>query len=406
MIIDMEDVMKRNLLLATLLFLWLLTSVAFSQNPSRVAIKSEVLGEERVALVRIPAGYETGNQRYPVLYMTDGNAHVDHTAATMEFLARNGRVPQLIIVAITNTDRTRDLTPTNLPTRNLNGQTFQFPTSGGADKFLKFIETELIPKIESSYRTQPYSIFAGHSFGGLFALHAFLARPEVFNAYLAVSPSMDWDNYLLSRRAEEFFKDRKELNRTLFFTLANEGGETRVGFDRFKEILTKHKPKHFEWDSMLMEDEDHGSVVMRSHYFGLRKIFDGWLFATTPSAGGPALSAAAVEDHYKKLSARFGFTVVPPESLVNNLGYQVMGSGKMDEAIAIFKTNVERYPNSANVYDSLAEAYEKSGKLDLAKTNYEKAVQFGQKNNDPNLQLYKTNFERVVELVKKTAENK
>jgi Tfp pilus assembly protein PilF len=91
---------------------------------------------------------------------------------------------------------------------------------------------------------------------------------------------------------------------------------------------------------------------------------------------------------------------------MNSLGYQLMGNGRMDEAISVFKTNVERYPNSANVYDSLAEAYEKSGKIDLAKPNYEKAVQLGQQNKDPNLQIYQTNFDRVVELVKKTGENK
>jgi tetratricopeptide (TPR) repeat protein len=324
----------------------------------------------------------------------------------MEFLARNGRVPQLIIVAITNTDRTRDLTPTRASIENPNGQPFQFPTSGGADKFLKFIEGELIPKIESSYRIQPYRIFAGHSFGGLFALHAFLSKPEVFNAYIAVSPSMAWDNHLLSRRAEGFFKDRKDLNRVLFFTLANEGGDTRVGFDRFKEILSKQKPKNFEWDSMLMEDEDHGSVVLRSHYFGLRKIFDGWLIAANPTGNGIPGGAVAVEDHYQKLSTKLGFTVLPPEFFMNNLGYQLMGTGKMDEAIKVFKSNVERYPNSANVYDSLAEAYEKSGKIEIARPNYEKAVQLGQQNNDPNLQIYKTNFDRVVELMKKTAENK
>ena len=398
--------MKRNLLFATVSFLCLLTSVAMGQNPYRVTIKSEVLGEERVALVRTPDGYERGDQRYPVLYMTDGNAHIDHTWSTIEFLARNNRMPQLIIVAITNTDRTRDLTPTRASIENPNGQPIQFPTSGGADKFLKFIETELIPKIESSYRVQPYRIFAGHSFGGLFALHVFLAKPEIFNAYIAVSPSMAWDNHFLSRRAEEFFKDRKELNRTLFFTLANEGGDTRVGFDRFREILSKQKAKNFEWGSMLMEDEDHGSVVMRSHYFGLRKIFDGWLIAANPSGDGTPIGVAAVEDHYKKLSAKFGFTVLPPELFLNNMGYQLMGAGKMDEAIAVFKTNVERYPNSANVYDSLAEAYEKSGKIEIAKPNYEKAVRLGQQNNDPNLQIYKTNFDRVVDLMKKTAENK
>ncbi|HEY9434296.1 MAG TPA: tetratricopeptide repeat protein, partial [Blastocatellia bacterium] len=113
-----------------------------------------------------------------------------------------------------------------------------------------------------------------------------------------------------------------------------------------------------------------------------------------------------VESHYKKLSAKFGYAIQPPEPLMNNLGYQLMGAGKMDDAIAVFKSNVERYPHSANVYDSLAEAYEKTGKFDLARPNYEKAVQLGTQNNDPNLKIYKTNFDRVDEMLKKVAEGK
>ncbi len=394
--------MKKASLFTSTLFLLALSVAAFGQNYSaanRITVKSEVLGEERVVLVRTPPGYERGAQRYPVLYLTDGAAHLDHTASTIEFLARNGRMPELILVAISNTDRTRDLTPTNASMWRPDGSEAKLPTSGGADKFLKFIETELIPKIESGYRAQPYRVFAGHSFGGLFALHAFLTRPEVFNAYIGVSPTMQWDDHLLSRKAEEFFKDRKELNRTLYFTLANEGGGAQVGFDRFKAILAKNMPKGFDWGSKLMEDEDHGSVVMLSHYQGFRKIFEGWQVAPEVAAAG----ASAVEDHYKKLSAKFGYAILPPELLMNNLGYQLLGAGKMEEAIAVFKSNVERYPNSANVYDSLAEAYEKGGKLDLARPNYEKAVQLGSQNNDPNLQVYKTNFERVDGLLKKSA---
>jgi len=401
----MEAVMKKTSLFAVALFLFALSVAAFGQDyaaGNRITIKSQALGEDRVILVRTPPGYDHDGQRYPALYMTDGAAHLAHTASTIEFLSRNGRMPEMIVVAIANTDRTRDLTPTNASMWRPDGTEMKQPTSGGADKFLKFIETELIPKIEKDYRTQPYRVFAGHSFGGLFAIHAFLTRPEVFNAYIAVSPTMHWDNHLLSRKAEEFFKDRKELNRTLYFTLANEGGEARVGYDRFKSILGRNNPKGFEWGAMLMEDEDHGSVVMLSHYHGFRKVFDGWQVTADIAAGG----ASTVESHYKKLSAKFGYTVLPPELLMNQMGYQSMGAGKMDEAIAVFKSNVERYPNSANVYDSLAEAYEKSGKLDLARPNYEKAAQLGAQNNDPNLQVYKTNFERVDGMLKKTAEVK
>lgn len=396
--------MKKTFLFAPLLALSLI-SAAFGQTytqAKRFALKSEVLGEERAIIVRTPPGYENSGQRYPVLYLTDGDAHIGHTSATIEYLSRAGRMPELIVVGITNTDRTRDLTPTNASMWRPDGTEAKLPTSGGADKFLKFIETELIPKIEANYRTQPYRVFAGHSFGGLFALHTFLTRPELFNAYIAVSPTMDWDNHLLSRKAEEFFKDRKELNKTLYLTLANEGGATLADFERFKSILAKNKPKGFEWGAMLMEDEDHGSVVMPSHYHGFRKVFEGWQITADIARGG----APSIEEHYKKLSARFGFSVLPPEALMNQAGYQLSGAGKMDEAIAVFKSNVERYPNSANVYDSLAEAYEKLGKLDLARPNYEKAAELGARNNDPNLQVYKTNFERVDGKLKKVADAK
>ncbi|MGB7923912.1 MAG: alpha/beta hydrolase-fold protein [Pyrinomonadaceae bacterium] len=388
--------------LAGLLGLLLMAFPAFGQTPqysdavARLTIKSETLNEERVILVSTPPGYERGNQRYPVLYMTDGDAHMLHTTASMAFLARNGRIPEMIIVGITNTDRTRDLTPTNATFPPPDGAPNQFPTSGGADKFLKFIETELIPKIESQYRVQPYRILAGHSFGGLFTVHALVSRPELFNAYIAVSPSLNWDNDVVLKRAEEFFKGRKEWNRTLYVTLGNEPGGIYEGFKRFKKILAQYQPKGFEWEAAHMEDEDHGSVVLRSHYFGLRKVFAEWQMPRDPATGVIAGGLPAVEAHYAKLSQKYGFTVPVPEPLINQLGYQLLGAGKTEEAIAAFKANVERYPASANVYDSLAEAYERSGRLEMARPNYEKAYALGKENSDPNVALYKTNMERVV----------
>ncbi|MGB9178467.1 MAG: alpha/beta hydrolase-fold protein [Pyrinomonadaceae bacterium] len=388
--------------LAVFLGLLLLASPAwgqqapqFSDAVARLSIKSETLNEERQILIRTPPGYEQNKERYPVLYMTDGDAHLLHTTGTLSFLARNGRIPEMIIVGITNTDRTRDLTPTRATFPPPDGG--QFPTSGGADNFLKFIETELIPKIESQYRVQPYRVLAGHSFGGLFTIHAMLSRPELFNANIAVSPSLNWDDYLEVKRAEEFFKGRKEWNKTLYVTLGNEPGGIYEGFKRFKKILAQSQPKGFEWDMAHMEDEDHGSVVLRSHYFGLRKVFAEWQMPRDPATGAIAGGLPAVEEHYRKLTQKYGFTVAIPEPLINQLGYQLLGAGKTEEAIAAFKANVERYPASANVYDSLAEAYERSGRLELARPNYEKAYAVGKENSDPNVAIFKTNMDRVVE---------
>ncbi|MEN3329252.1 MAG: uncharacterized protein V7638_4059 [Acidobacteriota bacterium] len=367
----------------------------------RLTLKSAVLGEDRIVLVRTPVDYETNNVRYPVLYMTDGDAHMGHTASSIEFLMRNGRISDLIVVGVTNTDRTRDLTPVKSTNKTPAGD-LQFPTSGGADNFLKFFETELIPEIEKQYRVQPYRIFAGHSLGGLFAIHAMITRPGLFNSYIAVSPSLQWENGEALKRAEDFLKNQKEMNVTLFASIGNEPGAIGDDFDKFKQLLSKTNIKGFEWQAERMADEDHGSVVLRSHYFGLRKVYEGWQAPSDPKSGAVIGGLKGVDAHYKKLSEKFGYSIPVPENVVNQIGYQSLFDGKPEEAIAAFKTNVERYPGSANVYDSLAEAYERTGRIDLADPLYDKARVIGQQNNDPNAAIYKANYERAHAKLKET----
>jgi predicted alpha/beta superfamily hydrolase len=114
-------------LLSCVALLLLIATAAIAQpsitgNVKTLKLKSAVLGEERTILVRTPIGYEANKVSYPVLYMTDGDAHMGHTAATIDFLTRNGRVSDLIVVGVTNTDRTRDLTPTKSTNKNAAGE--------------------------------------------------------------------------------------------------------------------------------------------------------------------------------------------------------------------------------------------------------------------------------------------
>jgi predicted alpha/beta superfamily hydrolase len=390
-------------LLGTLVFLVLFCSSAFAQygGPTKLTIKSSVLGEDRVILVRTPPGYAANNIKYPVMYMTDGDAHLAHTSSTIDFLVRSGRISDMILVGIPNTDRTRDLTPA----KGTGPNAAQFPTAGGADNFLKFIETELIPEIEKTYRVQPYRILAGHSFGGLFVVHTLISRPELFNSYIAVSPSLQWADDATLKRAQEFFKSRKELKATLFTSLGNEPGDIGKDFVAFKELLSKTQIKGFEWQAEQMMDEDHGSVVLRSHYFGLRKVYDGWQMPRDPATGAVAGGLKAADAHYKWLSEKFGYAIPTPENVINQIGYQFLlgESPNPEEAIATFKANVERYPDSANVYDSLGEAYERNGHLDWAAPQYEKAQALGKQNNDPNAAIFLTNYTRASEKLKQEA---
>jgi len=390
---------RRVALLVSLFTLLVTANIASAQgNITKLTVKSKVLGEDRTILVRTPAGYDAKKTPYPVLYMTDGDAHMAHTAATIEFLVRNGRMSDLIVVGITNTDRARDLTPNKAAGDGAD----RFKTAGGADNFLKFIETELIPEIEKAYAVRPYRIFAGHSFGGLFAIHAMITRPELFNSYIAVSPSLQWSNEATLIKAEEFLKTRKEFNATLFTSLGNEPGAIGDSFDLFKAALAKSQIKGFEWQAEQLKDEDHGSVVLRSHYMGLRKVYEGWQLQRDSQTGATAGGLKAAEDHYQWLSKKFGYSIPVPEALLNQIGYEYLRASKTEDAIATFKLNVERYPASANVYDSLAEAYEGTGRLDLAAPLYEKAKTLGAESNDPNAAVFAANYQRASEKLKQS----
>ena len=375
----------------TILFVLLaaLAAPLFAQQASPfvgLRIDSKTLGEQRQMLVRLPASYRTGTKSYPVLYMTDGDSNIGHTNAVMEFLVRNGRVPEMIIVGISNTDRTRDLSPTRIAGR---------PTSGGADKFLDFIQNELIPTVEKNYRTQPYRVFAGHSLGGMLVLHTLFTRPSLFNSWIAISPALNWDNDIVNRRAAEWLRETRTVNGVLVVTIGEEGRDLDREFEELKSLLRSRKLKGLEVVAQKFGDEDHGSVVLPSHYFGLRQVFDSWRFPLN-AATDPRQLPAMVRDHYAKLSARVGYNIPIPENTMNLIGYQLLAARRLDDAIAVFESNRIAYPESPNVHDSLGDAYEAKGELQKAKESFERAATLGRETNDPNAAIYAQNRDRVA----------
>ena len=374
-------------------------------TPQRLDIHSKVLNEDRVVWVRLPPGYQQSKSVYPVLYETDAPGHVNESGGVIDFLVGHNRMPQLIVVGIANTDRVRDLTPSRADERHSDGTVDTNPTSGGADKFLDFIQTELIPEIEKRYRTAPYRIFAGHSLGGLLAAHAFISRPSLFNAYIAISPSLWWDDYRTVHQAQAFLTTPQDLNKTLFLSLASEDGQMVEGFDQLCALLKANAPKGLVWKSERYMNEDHGSTTLLAHYDGLRTVFAGWQVTydeKTHLLGG---GLSGVEDHYRKLSERFGYPIPVPEPTLNQLGYQLKAQKKFDESIAVFQQNVQLYPGSANVYDSLGEGLEAAGKYEAASQNFQKAIEMATATNDSSLPEFRKHLERVTAEAKSASTN-
>jgi predicted alpha/beta superfamily hydrolase len=266
-------------------------------------------------------------------------------------------------------------------------------SSGGGDAFLRFLQEELIPRIDASYRTLPYRILAGHSLGGLLAIHALITAPAAFRGILAMDPSLWWDNQVVVRKEKEFLANAKGLSSGVFISLANTPQIGTFNNPKLNEETVRTFARALETNSHglrskleYFEAEDHASVPLLSLYDGLLFIFDGYRPVWASFLDPPV----NITTHFKTVSERIGVELLPPEQLVNSMGYSLLYElREVDKAIGLFKLNVSLYPKQFNAYNSLAESYLVKGERALAVTNYETSLRLNPENQKAKDQLQK-----------------
>ena len=356
-----------------------------------VTLHSSVLGEDRQILIHLAGRTDPSGEPVPVIYLLDGHAHFNFTAATVDLLAVNGRMPRTMVVGIANPDRGRDFTPPGTEGR----------PDGRADLFVGFIESELIPFIDGHFPTAPHRTLIGHSLGGSFVIHALGARPDLFQAAVAISPAI-FDDEVEEESPRELerlavvLEQRDERPFSLFITMAEgEGPRAETGLEALLKTLRSNAPESFDWEFRRMEGDDHGTTVHGSTYLGLRFINSDW--DTTGLVRNGTLAELVVR--FDRLSERLGYEIRPPELMVNLLGYRLLGEGRGEEAIDVFDYNTDIYPDSANVYDSLGEALERMGRLPGAMRAYRRAVAKGRASGDRSLPIFQANLDRVEALL-------
>jgi len=211
------------------------------------ALHSNVMGEDRRLIIHLPRNYSQDvNKKYPVMYVLDGTSQDGHTFDKLNVLSDAGLVPAAIVVGLPNTrgNRERDQTPPYMR-RNVDDEKSAF---GAGDKFLSFIETELIPHLESNYRTSGYRTLSGNSRGGLFVLYCLMAKPDLFQSWFCYStPVWRFEN-LMVNRISEFLRGAVNFKGFLYLSVGDKETDQIVGgFTSLVEVLRKNPRKQFKW---------------------------------------------------------------------------------------------------------------------------------------------------------------
>jgi predicted alpha/beta superfamily hydrolase len=345
----------------------------------KIKITSGILQEDRTIYIHYPPPNPNANG-YPVLYVLDADTHFSLVSEYCDYLSRwdVNVIPEMIIVGITNTDRVRDLTPTHNTLDyfgKVNADSW-LKTSGGNEKFLQFIREEVMSYVNSNYATKPFNIFAGHSFGGITTINCMLTHPEMFNAYVAVSPSLWWDREHVLKLAGQTLKKGSTWNKVLVYSDGNEGitdGSTyHTNLLNFDSLIKTRSLAGLRYSYSYYPDENHMTVPVKSYQDALRFIFKDWAL---PHIKPEEVTGKKIAGHYKMLSQQYGYLILPNKVNTHDWALWLMKDpNTVDNAISLLEMLAETYPTFSDIFETLGDAYLKKDKRGKAIVSYEKAL--------------------------------
>lgn len=328
----------------------------------KLVIDSAVLGEKRDLVIYLPGGYQHTQERYPVLYLTDGDIQGPHTAGTIDYLAKFNQIPKMIVVGIVNPRETRVKELTLTPSDKQNPDQLD-----NADRFLAFVENEVIPAVKQQFRTLDYQALSGTSHGGQFALNALVKRPGMFHGVIAISPSLYWDNHQLLSLAEPALKSHR-LQGRLYVSIANEVPTMTEPFQRFVELVARYSTEKLPVASQTFNDETHDTTVLQGQYYGLKHLFSGWAIPDSPQ------TLADLQTIYAGRSKLLNTTITIPEDRAAGYAQWLQYLNRQDDTLTLLKWNRANYPQSLNAHTALIKAYLHFKMVEDAKAAHKEAL--------------------------------
>jgi len=285
----------RAIIICLLLLLWV--NPSSSENPTKAGwsitnveehvIHSTISNQDLRLFIRLPLDYQQSKESYSVVYYMDGHAYKGTTAEIMRLLEAGNEVPKLVLVGIDSDEidsyeewyrrRSINLTPTSAATYEDYG--ILASDTGGGDLFLKTLTEEIIPFVDSTYRTRKDDrTLMGHSFGGLFVLSTLFSQyNNVFSRYLSSSPSLPWDDRVIFKRELAYAKKHSDLPFKLYMSmgsLENEIGDMVVyHLQELASTLELRSYSGLKITSEIREGESHYSIPFSAFSRGLRFLY-------------------------------------------------------------------------------------------------------------------------------------
>lgn len=278
-----------TLLFTTLLFITQTSSQPNNPKPYILGITDEIqstlLKEKRTINIYFPEGYNKNDTiKYPVIYLLDGGADEDfiHIVGLVQFnnFSWINRVPPSIVVGIGNTDRKRDFA---YPT-TIEADKKRYPTAGKSENFIAFIEKELQPYIQKTYKGNQSKTLIGQSLGGLLATEILLKKPTLFNKYIIVSPSLWWDDASLLKQSSTILESSFTHPIDVYIGVGKEGlapsaiphvmeVDANLLVEKLRSTKSKTLTVHFDY----LPQEDHATISHQAVFNAFRLLY--------PSAG-------------------------------------------------------------------------------------------------------------------------
>ena len=343
-------------------------------------LQSKILGETRQLLIYVPEKYKKSTEKFPVIYVLDGDKHYKHAIVSAEKLQKNGLIPASIIVAIPDNKGThmRDYTQ-------------------DSDKFSRFLREEVQSFVTKNFRTNEYKTLYGHSRPGAFVLETFVKEPNAFNSYIAASPVT---SKKILTKFEKLFDKNTMLNQTIYFTVGgidNEGSRSVNLMKSLSDLLTKRAPKSLQWKHTHLTQHYHHTTSNGTFYDGLAESFtdyqDPIISSYQQYLDGNGMDG--IKAYFKKRALKYYTDEKITVNAIAGFGFTFMFDNKAQQAVDLLLDDIKNnHPTSIKLYGVLSAAYRTLGLKDKTLKVLEKMVSMAKQQNDPQLDRYESSLKR------------